>query len=95
MGFDGLLAQTRGETRRLMTDPYGEAINPEVPAELPRPPGMPRWVKVSLLVVGVLALVLIGTALLGSGGGGGHGPGMHGALPEVASPSSASLRSEP
>lgn len=46
------------------------------------PPGMPRWVKVSLLVLGALILVFIVLQLAGVGGR--HGPGRHGgALPPV------------
>ena len=41
-----------------------------------RPPGMPRWVKVSLLVAGLLlaALLVLKVAV-----GGEHGPGRHNA----------------
>jgi hypothetical protein len=38
------------------------------------PPGMPRWVKVSALVVLVIAVVLVVTMLVV---GGEHGPGLH------------------
>ncbi|MEX2624236.1 MAG: hypothetical protein WD651_10955 [Acidimicrobiia bacterium] len=38
------------------------------------PPGMPRWVKVSLLVVLVAAVSLVIAMLLA---GGDHGPGLH------------------
>jgi hypothetical protein len=38
--------------------------------------GMPRWVKVSLVIVGVLAVLFV--VLMTTGGdGGGHGPGNH------------------
>lgn len=40
------------------------------------PPGMPRWVKVSAITVGVLVLLVVGVMLIG---GGDHGPGRHGA----------------
>jgi hypothetical protein len=39
------------------------------------PPGMPRWVKVSAIVTGLLVvLVVVALAV----GGGNHGPGRHG-----------------
>jgi hypothetical protein len=47
------------------------------------PPGIPRWVKLSALVVAVLVVVGIAIMLLA---GGDHGPGRHagdGALPAV------------
>jgi hypothetical protein len=37
-------------------------------------PGMPRWVKVSALVTGVLVLAIVLMLVLG---GGDHGPGRH------------------
>jgi len=51
------------------------------------PPGMPRWVKMSLVVVLILAVVLVVVMALS---GGEHGPGLHTgastqALPAVAS----------
>jgi hypothetical protein len=39
------------------------------------PPPMPRWVKLSAVVVGVLVLVFVILHLLD--GAGGHGPGRH------------------
>ena len=39
------------------------------------PPGAPRWVKVSVLVFGVLLLVFVILQLAGVGGR--HGPGRH------------------
>lgn len=39
------------------------------------PSGMPRWVKVSAIVVGVLVLLALIVVLTGLGGG--HGPGRH------------------
>ena len=41
-----------------------------------RTTGMPRWVKVSLIVV-VLFAVLIGAKVIFGGGVGDHGPGRH------------------
>lgn len=60
------------------------------------PPGMPRWVKVSAIVVGVLILLFLVLQLTGIAGN--HGPGRHssaGITPpaghtEPAPPSSAS-----
>jgi len=39
------------------------------------PPGMPRWVKVAALLVGLLILMLLVLQLTGLAGK--HGPGMH------------------
>jgi hypothetical protein len=39
--------------------------------------GMPRWVKVSGIIVLVLILLVVVMLLIG-GGGGGHGPSRHG-----------------
>ena len=39
------------------------------------PPGMPRWVKVAAIVVGVLFLLFVVLQLTGIGGE--HGPGRH------------------
>lgn len=39
------------------------------------PPGMPRWVKVSLITVASLVLLFVVLALIGVGGE--HGPGRH------------------
>lgn len=70
-----------------MTDPdrAGDATGSEVKPELPQPPGMPRWVKITLLAVGLLVLILIATAVFA--GGGSHRPGMHGGLAGVPSSS--------
>ena len=40
-----------------------------------KPPGMPRWVKVTAIVVGVLILVFLVLQLTGIAGN--HGPGRH------------------
>jgi len=42
----------------------------------PEHPGMPRWLRISLLVVAIILVVLVVSALLGVGGP--HGPGRHG-----------------
>lgn len=52
-------------------------------------PGMPRWVKVSGIVVGVLLVLVVAMVVLGGGehGPGRHSPGMH----RPAAPSTAPL----
>jgi len=40
-----------------------------------RPPRMPRWVKISLIVVAILVLLFLVLKLTGIGGQ--HGPGRH------------------
>jgi hypothetical protein len=40
-------------------------------------PGMPRWVKVSLVIVGALAVLFAVLMATAGDGGGGHGPGNH------------------
>ncbi|NNM47835.1 hypothetical protein [Knoellia koreensis] len=63
------------------------------------PPGIPRWVKISGLVVAALIAIFIAAMLLA---GGQHGPGRHmslgpvtgrsaAELPTAASPSTVSL----
>ena len=68
-----------------MTDPIGDLPGPSAGRGgdgTATPPGMPRWVKVSLLVVGALILVFL--ILKVAGVGGRHGPGMHqGAVPQA------------
>jgi hypothetical protein len=39
------------------------------------PPGMPRWVKIAAVVVGLLILLFVVLQLTGIAGE--HGPGMH------------------
>lgn len=39
------------------------------------PPGMPRWVKVPLIIIGILVLLFVILRLTGLGGE--HGPGRH------------------
>lgn len=46
------------------------------------PPGIPRWVKIAALLVGLLILLFVILQLTGIGGA--HGPGRH--LSEAASP---------
>lgn len=53
-----------------MTDPAGSQERRSETG----PPGMPRWVKVSGIVVVIVALVLIVIMVLA---GGEHGPGLH------------------
>jgi hypothetical protein len=50
----------------------GEAAG--VAADRGSPPGMPRWVKVSGIIVAVLVLLLVIVLLIS---GGGHGPRRH------------------
>ena len=65
-----------------MTDPTHESA-PSASSDVP-PPGMPRWVKASLLVVaGVLLIFLI---LKLTGVGSDHGPGSHQAGAPVLTP---------
>jgi hypothetical protein len=45
-------------------------------ADLPPYPGIPRWVKVSGIIVIVLVLLIV--IIMFTGVGGKHGPGMHG-----------------
>ena len=58
-------------TRPRSRDP-GEDVG--VTADRESPPGMPRWVKVSGIIVAVLVLLLIVVLLIS---GGGHGPRRH------------------
>lgn len=53
-------------------DPRHETSDGTHPAT---PPGMPTWVKVTMIVVGVLLLVFL--VLQATGVGGEHGPGRH------------------
>ena len=63
-----------------MTDP---AHQPEPGSNDVSAPGMPRWVKASLLVAAALVLILVILKLTGSGGE--HGPGRHQASGPVIS----------
>ena len=45
-----------------------------LPADLQPAPGMPRWVKVTAVIVAVLALLLVSVMLIS---GDGHGPQRH------------------
>ncbi len=49
--------------------------DPRSAADRDAPPGMPRWVKVSAIVVVVLVLLFLILKLTGIGGE--HGPGRH------------------
>ncbi len=55
----------------------GDNTDRKADGELPSsaPPGMPRWVKVSAIVVGVLILLVLIVGITGIGGE--HGPGRH------------------
>jgi hypothetical protein len=67
-----------------MTDaPRSADDDPQVGTEpgslIPTPHRRPRWVTVSLAVVGILVLVIVILQLTGIGPGAGrHGPGRHG-----------------
>jgi hypothetical protein len=57
------------------------------------PPGMPRWVKISGIVVGVLILLFLVLRLTGIGGD--HGPGRHMSEPEPGSYGSTEEQAAP
>ena len=44
-------------------------------ADLPAYPGIPRWVKVSGAIIGILVLTALAMIVVGVGGP--HGPGRH------------------
>lgn len=52
-------------------------------ADEPTYPGMPRWVKISGVVVAMA--ILLAVVLMISGVGGPHGPGRHLAIPDADS----------
>ena len=49
-----------------------------------QPPSMPRWVKASLLLLALLALLFVILKLTGIGGN--HGPSRHLSITDVTSP---------
>ena len=49
-----------------------------------QPPRVPRWVKVTAIVIGALIVVLVALQLAGIGPG--HGPGLHRAVAGLAGP---------
>jgi hypothetical protein len=51
------------------------------PEEAVGPPGMPRWVKVAAVVVGLLVLLFLVLQLTGLAGE--HGPGMHSSVGQL------------
>jgi hypothetical protein len=57
-----------------MTDPSRDAGTGD-DSDRGSPPRMPRWVRIALLVAGVLVVVFVVLQLAGVGGG--HGPGRH------------------
>ena len=71
------------------TDEAAGRSDPSGGSTVESPPGMPRWVKVSLLVVGAVLLVFVILKLAGLGGR--HGPGMH----QAAAPLTALVRAQP
>ena len=66
-----------------MTDPLHEPR----PGTEDAPPGMPRWVKIAAVVVGLLILVFLVLQLTGIAGE--HGPGMHSSLGSAVALSTA------
>ena len=84
-----------------MTEPHSpnepDGSNTGPPADGPKPPATPLWVKVVGVVVGLLALAVLAKVLLG-GDVGEHGPGMHGGLgntPSTPSVAGAALSASP
>lgn len=57
------------------------------------PPKMPRWVKVSAVVVGVVILLFVILQLTGIGGN--HGPGRHSSAGRPAVVTGVDLRATP
>ena len=57
-----------------MTDPTSNPDSPPA-VDCATPPGMPRWVKVTGIVVGILILLFVVLQLTGVAGQ--HGPGRH------------------
>ncbi len=51
------------------------AVTSEHGSSSDEPPGMPRWVKVSAIIVGILVLLVVLVKVTGVGGE--HGPGRH------------------
>lgn len=49
-------------------------MTPRRPDTGDTPPGMPRWVKVSAIIVGVLVMLVVAVKIVS---GGEHGPGRH------------------
>jgi hypothetical protein len=71
-----LTPEDGGDTHMPDSPPYsGTPEDSGSPLERPTP-GMPRWVKVSLIVALVLAVLVVVVLLVG-GGVGDHGPGRH------------------
>jgi hypothetical protein len=56
-----------------MTDPMPIDKEPDAAGAAGRRPSMPRWVKVSLVILAVLAAILVAGLVTG-----GHGPSRHG-----------------
>ena len=54
---------------RMQTPPEGDA-----------PPSAPRWVKVSVVIAGVVTILVVALVVLG-----GHGPGQHGPGQDLSS----------
>lgn len=73
-----------------MGEPRDDAVDSTAEPGGGPPEGMPRWVKVSLIVVAVLVALFVIVNLTGAGGE--HGPGRHGAsgMPSVVPTAAAS-----
>jgi len=63
-----------------MADPIADDTESNGRRTRPVPTGMPRWVKV-FVIIGLLLIALLVSSLLI--GGGGHGPGRHGSGTET------------
>jgi hypothetical protein len=64
--------------RHDMANPPGEPDAGQQDGVAPHgesPPGMPRWVKVAAIIIGILVVLFV--VLLVTGIGGQHGPGRH------------------
>lgn len=61
-----------------MSDPHDTRTQNGSVGDEPQPPGMPRWVKITLIVVAVFVLALVVKFVVD--GGSGHGPSRHGAM---------------
>lgn len=61
-----------------MSDSHDTSTQNGSTEDPPQPPGTPRWVRITLIVVAVFVLALV-VKLVVDGGGSGHGPSRHGA----------------
>ena len=70
----------------------GSEFGSEADSRADQPPGLPRWVKVSGLVLAVLLALLLAAHLLS---GGGHGPGSHMSIGADTVPSARASEAAP